>query len=299
MRMGVCCAGIGAAATGNFIRMSAQAAERAGFASFWTPDHVVLFRSYPESIYPYSDYFSTEASDTAAEARVPVADPIVAITWAAAATTKIEVGNNIVILPQRNPLVLAKQLACLDEFSGGRVAFGAGVGWAKEEFAAVGVDWANRGKRMDEYIQVMRALWRNEVSEFQGDTVSFKDAYMFPKPVRGDIPILLGGESEPALKRIARIGDGWFAFRLLPDNAKGPIAHLKQLTREQERDPERLRIFAPVFTTTPIDDLKRYREAGVTDFYLVLTGQTPFDEAGLNAQMSEMGQRFVDTVASW
>jgi probable F420-dependent oxidoreductase len=297
--MGVCCAGIGAAATGNFIRLSAQAAERAGFSSFWTPDHVVLFQSYPESKYPYSDYFSTEASDTATEARVAIADPIVAITWAAAATTKIEVGNNIVILPQRNPLVLAKQLACVDEFSGGRVAFGAGAGWAKEEFAAVGADWANRGKRMDEYIGVMRALWRNEVSEFQGETFSFKEAYMFPKPVRGDIPILLGGESEPALRRIARIGDGWFAFRLLPNDAKAPIAHLKHLTREHGRDPEKLRIFAPIFTSSAMDDLERYREAGVTDFYLALTGQTPMDDRGLNALMGEMGQRFVAAVANW
>jgi probable F420-dependent oxidoreductase len=299
MRVGVCCAGIGAAASGDFIRRSAQAAERAGFASFWMPDHVVLFRSYPESKYPYADLFSTEASDTAANARVAMADPLIGMGWAAAATTRIELGSNVVVLPQRNPLVLAKQFATLDEFSGGRIALGAGVGWAKEEFAALGANWALRGKRMDEYIGVMRALWRNDVSGHQGESLSFSDAYMYPKPVRGDIPIFLGGESEPALRRISRMGDGWFAFRLPAAGAKERILHLKHLTREAGRDPGRLRIFAPVFISTMREDLEQYRESGVTDFYVVLTGQTPTDDPGLNALMREMSQRFVQTVAGW
>jgi probable F420-dependent oxidoreductase len=299
MRVGVCCAGIGAAATGDFIRRSAQAAERAGFVSFWIPDHVVLFQHYPESVYPYADYFNTEASDTAANARVPMTEPVLGMTWAAAATTKIEIGTNVIVLPQRNPLVLAKQLATLDEFSGGRIAFGAGVGWAKEEFRALNADWDKRGKRMDEYIAVMRALWREGPTTFAGETFSFEDAYLYPKPVRGGIPILLGGESEPALKRIARVGDGWFAFRLLPHDAKRPIEHLKQLTREQGRDPEALRIFAPVFASTPISDLERYREAGVTDFYVVLTGQIPIEDVGLNAMMKEMSERFVAPLQAW
>jgi probable F420-dependent oxidoreductase len=299
MRVGVCCAGIGAASTGDFIRRSAQAAERAGFASFWIPDHIVLFQHYPESVYPYADYFQTEASDTAANARVPMAEPVLGMTWAAAATTSIEIGTNVIVLPQRNPLVLAKQLATVDEFSGGRIAFGAGVGWAKEEFRAIGADWDRRGKRMDEYIAVMRELWRTQASSFAGETISFKDAYMFPKPVRGDIPILLGGESEPALRRIARVGDGWFAFRLLANDAVRPIEHLKQLTREQGRDPAQLRIFAPVFVNTSTDDLQRYREAGVTDFYVVLTGQIPIEDAGLNAMMREMSERFVAPLRHW
>jgi len=287
VRLGVCCAGLGEASTGDFIARSAKAAERAGFSAYWVPDHLVTFAEYPESTYPYADYFVALP-----DPRMGIADPITAMTWAAAVTTRIEVGCNVVVLPQRNPVVLAKQLSTLDEFSGGRVAFGAGSGWAKEEYAAASADWPNRGKRMDEYIAVMRALWREDLASHHGETFDFTDAYMFPKPVRGDIPILLGGESAPAMRRVARAGDGWFAFRLLPDSAHAPIAELKRLTRECGRDPEQLRIFAPLFPHSTREDLEKYREAGVTDGYVVLTGQLPVDDAAMNDMMAAMSERF-------
>lgn len=298
MRVGICCAGVGDAASGDFIRRSAQAAERAGFSTFWMGEHVLLFGAYPESKYPYAGDYGADVPIP--NPRVPIIDPVVAMGWAAAATDRIEVGSGILILPQRNPVVLAKSLATLDEFSGGRVVLGAGVGWCKEEYDAIGADWPGRGKRMDEHIAVLRALWRDAPASFAGETVSFEDAYLYPKPVRDDdLPILIGGESDVALRRVARAGDGWLAFKLSVADAPARIAKLKELMRLEWRDPGTLRIVCAVFSSTSLDDLKRYRDAGVTEFNLVTAGELPLDEAGLAVGMAAFGQRFVDATADW
>jgi probable F420-dependent oxidoreductase len=298
MRVGICCAGVGTAASGEFIRRSARAAEAFGFSTFWTGEHVVLFGAYPESKYPYAGAYGTDVP--VPDPRTPIVDPVLAMAWAASATTTLEVGSGIMILPQRNPVVLAKELSTLDEFSGGRVVLGAGIGWCKEEYDAVGADWVHRGKRMDEHIDALRVLWRQDMSRFSGETVSFDNAYLYPKPVRNnDIPILIGGESDVALKRVARAGDGWVAFNLPVDIAADRVRKLKELTKEHGRDPDSLRIVTAVFSTTSKDDLLRYREAGVTEFNLVTAGELPLDPVGLGDGMAEFGRRFVDTVADW
>jgi len=177
---------------------------------------------------------------------------------------------------------------------------GAGIGWCKEEYDAVGADWPHRGKRMDEHIAALRNLWRDAPARFVGETVSFDDAYLYPKPVRGnDLPILIGGESDLALRRAARSGDGWIAFKLPVEEAPVRIAKLKALTREEGRDPEALRIVCGIFSSTAIDDLKRYRDAGVTEFNLVTAGELPLDEAGLADGIAAFGERFVAAVANW
>jgi len=163
MKIGITCGGIGPYASGEFLRLSAQAAERAGFSAYWMPDHVVLFGEYPESRYPYADGSGQAKPDQDPDAplkfgeenplpdpRTPFIDPVVGMAWVAAATRSIEVGTNVLVLPQRNPVVLAKSLASIDSFSGGRVVLGAGTGWAKEEYAATGADWPGRGRRADE-----------------------------------------------------------------------------------------------------------------------------------------------------
>jgi len=134
-------------------------------------------------------------------------------------------------------------------------------------YPSSGSDWKTRGKRTDEYIAAMRTLWRDDAAEFSGPTVQFRDAYMYPRPVRpGGIPIMVGGDSEIAQKRVARSGDGWLAFDMPVAEAPARIARLKQLTREQDRDPESLRISVAIFTWTEPDELERYRDAGVTEF---------------------------------
>lgn len=296
MRVGICCAGVGKEAGGDFVRRSAIAAERAGFSTFWTGEHVVLFGAYPESRYPYAGDYGTDVP--VPDPRMPIVDPVVTMTWVAAVTTRIEVGSGIMILPQRNPVVLAKELATLDSYCGGRVVLGAGIGWCKEEYDAVGADWKGRGKRMDEHLAVLRTLWRDDAAAFAGETISFSDAYLYPRPRDNHVPILIGGESDLALKRVARAGDGWLAFKLPVEDAAARVARLKQLTREQGRDPEKLRIITAAFTSTSDDDLKRYRDAGITEFNLVTSGELPLDD-GLDAAMADLGRRFVDKVAGW
>jgi probable F420-dependent oxidoreductase len=296
MKIGICCAGIGPAANGDFIRNTAVAAEQAGFSAFWIAEHVVLFDKYPESKYPYAGVFGGDIPIP--DPRTPMTDPVVSMTWAAAATSKIEVGSGIIILPQRNPVVLAKELSTLDVFCNGRVVLGVGVGWCKEEYDAIGADWPNRGKVTDEYVGALRTLWRDERSDFTGDHITFRGTYLYPKPISNDIPILIGGESDLALSRAARIGDGWLAFNLPVEKAAPKVAKLKQCMREQDRAPDSLRIVTNIFLTTSDDDIKRYRDAGITEFVLNCHGEIPLDAAGTKSRIADFG-RYVEMVASW
>jgi probable F420-dependent oxidoreductase len=301
MKIGITCGGIGPYASGPFIRASARAAEQVGFAHYWMPDHVVQFAAYPASTYPYAagsgqqtPEQSTDAplqfADTYAhvDPRNPLIDPLMGMAWAAAATSTLEVGTNVLVLPQRNPVVLAKELATLDAFSQGRVLLGVGVGWAKEEFLATGADFAVRGKRTDEAIGALRALWNQPVSSFAGTYDSFSHAYSYPKPTRpGGIPVLIGGESKPAMRRVARLGDGWLPYNLPVDQAAVVIAELRAMTRDAGRNPESLRIIKIIYSNAGLDDLKRYHDAGVTEFNMASSGELPTDETGIEAKFGE------------
>jgi len=312
MKIGVTCGGIGPYASGAFVRASAQAAERAGFAHYWMPDHVVQLAAYPESAYPYAEGSGQQApaqsdhaplhfdDDTYAmvDPRNPLIDPVIGMAWAAAATSTLEVGSNVLVLPQRNPVVLAKTLATLDSFAGGRVLLGVGVGWAKEEFDATGADFARRGKAADEAIAVLRALWTQPVSSFAGEFSAFSDVYSYPKPPRaGGVPVLIGGESRHALRRVARLGDGWLPYNLPVERAAEVIAELKTMTREAGRDPEALRIIKIVYSNASLDDLKRYRDAGVTEFNVASSGELSTDEPTLRSQFDEWADRLVGPVS--
>ncbi len=313
MKIGITCGGIGPYATGSFIRASAVAAEKAGFAHYWMPDHVVQFAEYPGSIYPYAAGSGQDMPEQADDAPLkwddhtysnqdaanPLIDPVIGMSWAAAATTTLEVGTNILVLPQRNPLVLAKELATLDSFARGRVLLGIGVGWAREEFEATGADFDSRGKRADEAIAAMRAAWTQPVSAYSGQFDNFKDVYSYPKPPRpGGVPILIGGESKAALRRIAKLGDGWLPFNLPVDKAAEVIADLKRMTREAGRDPEALRIIKIVFSNASLDDLKRYRDAGVTEFNMASSGEIPGEGPGIEAKFVEFAETIVARVAA-
>lgn len=311
MKIGITCGGIGPYASGAFIRASARAAELAGFAHYWMPDHVVQFAAYPESVYPYAQGSGQELPEQSAAAPLQFADdtyanvdprnalidPLMGMAWAAAATSTLEVGSNVLILPQRNPVVLAKELATLDSFSQGRVLLGVGVGWAKEEFDATGADFSVRGKRSDEAIGAMRALWEQPVSTFKGTFDSFAGAYSYPKPSRhGGIPVLIGGESKPAMRRVARLGNGWLPYNLPVEQAASVIAELKTMTRDAGRDPNGLRIIKIIYSNAGLDELKRYRDAGVTEFNMASSGELPTDEAGIQAKFSEWQQRIAGPV---
>lgn len=301
MKVGICCEAPGPWASGDFLRRSAQASERHGFASFWFGEHVVLFGAY-KSKYPYAGVASwakEEDEPPMPDPRVNFPDPVMAMCWVAAATTTLEVGTSILILPQRNPVVLAKMLASLDEFSQGRLTLGVGVGWCQEEAEAIGVDWAARGKLTDEYIDVMQTLWRDDAAEYSGRTFAFKDVYLYPRPVKGKIPLMVGGDTDVALRRVARASDGWLCFSVPVDEMAGKVKRLKELVKAQGRDPEAMRISKAIFTWTTKDELARYREAGVTEFLLFKCAELSLDDKELNQQLADEAGRFVETVKGW
>lgn len=213
-----------------------QAAEEAGFESAWTVEHVVIPRGY-QSAYPYA----ADGRIPGGEGDFPIPDPLIWMAYVAARTSRIRLATGILILPQRNPVITAKEVATLDVMSGGRVLLGIGVGWLKEEFEALGVPFAERGRRTDDYIAAMRALWSSPAPTYEGRFIRFKDAFMRPKPVRGDVPIIIGGHSEAAAKRAGRLAQGFFP-------ARGVMAELIAVVRREAgaagRDPDAVEITA-------------------------------------------------------
>lgn len=213
-------------------------AEAAGFESVWGGEHVVL----PDSIaskYPY-----TEDGKIPAEPDTPIPDPLIWLAFAAAAAPTLRLGTCILIVPQRNPLVLAKELATLDQLSGGRVELGLGVGWLEEEFNALGVPWQRRGARNDEYIAAMRALWAAPHAEFHGEFVDFEPVTCSPRPVNGNIPVLVGGDTDAAIRRAVRIADGYFPGEGDHERLRALLGRLRQAAEDADRDPNSIEINA-------------------------------------------------------
>ena len=202
--------------TGRFADANAaieylQAAEEAGFESAWTVEHTVIPDGY-ESAYPYS----ADGKIAGGVNDFPIPDPIVWMTYVAARTEQIKLGTGILILPQHNPVVVAKQLATFDVVAPGRFLLGIGVGWLAEEFAALNVPFDDRGRRTDEYVAVLRALWTEERPSFAGECFSFDGVFCRPLPPSGPIPIHVGGHSKAAARRAGRLGDGFFPARGCP-----------------------------------------------------------------------------------
>ncbi len=232
--------GIVFANTGPFTAPAAasalgKAAEAHGIDSVWTVEHVLVPTEY-ESTYPYAPTGKMPGT-----ADNPIPDPLIWLTWVAAATTTLKLATGIVILPQRNPAVLAKEVATLDQLSGGRVLLGIGVGWLEEEFDALGVPFAGRGERSDEYTAVMRALWAGDDVSFKGEHVSFAGMSANPKPANATVPIVIGGHSKRAARRAGEIGDGFFP-------GAGNLPELLDMARQKAadagRDPNTLEMTA-------------------------------------------------------
>jgi probable F420-dependent oxidoreductase len=183
----------------------ARAAEQFGFESIWTVEHVVIPQGF-KTPYPYSADGRFPGGED-----VPMPDPVVPLAYAAALTTRLKLGTGIMILPQRHPFYVAKELATLDQLSNGRAMLGVDAGWLREEFQALGIDFESRGARTDEALRALRALWRDDPSSFHGIHFDFGPVKSFPKPVqKGGVPIHVGGHSPAAARRAARLGDGFF-----------------------------------------------------------------------------------------
>ena len=213
-------------------------AEAAGFESLWGGEHVIM-PSTIESSYPY-----TKDGKIPAQPDTPIPDPLIWLAFAAAAAPTMRLGTCILIVPQRNPLILAKELATLDQLSGGRVELGLGVGWLEEEFDALGVPWERRGARNDEYIEAMRTLWSGPEVEFHGEFVDFPKVTCSPRPVQASIPILVGGDSDVAIRRAARLADGYFPGEGDADRLAALITRVRHAADAAGRDPDSIEINA-------------------------------------------------------
>jgi probable F420-dependent oxidoreductase len=254
-------------ATGEFVSTVARAAEERGFHSLWAPEHVVFFREYA-SRYPYSEDGRVAAGGG------PI-DPFLVLTWAAAATTTLRVGTGICLVPQRNPVYTAKDVASLDWLSGGRFDFGIGIGWLKEEFQALGVPWKDRAGRTREYLEVMKRLWTEDPAEYHGDFYDLPACRQSPRPVQDPYPpLIFGGESEGALRRVADQGQGWFGFNLGPDEAAHHLGHLTVLLEQRSRTRGDISVsICPGRRRLEDGDIERYAEAGVDQVILIAGGR--------------------------
>jgi probable F420-dependent oxidoreductase len=288
MKVGYFAIGIGPAAEPELIALTAQTAEQCGFHSLWAPEHVVLIDNYL-SKYPYSKDGRLPMPTT----KIDILDPYVTLTYAAALTKTIRLGTGISLIPERSPVVTAKEIASLDKLSGGRFDLGVGVGWLEEEFAAVQVPWARRGDRTREYLKAMKILWTEEESEFKGEFCSFPKVRMYPKPVQKPYPpIVFGGESTPALKRVAEVGDGWFGVNVSPEEAQTKIARIKQYAQAAGRGTVKFSFAISPGIGSPIemDVIKRYRDVGVDQ---VIAGGIPSDPKQAKAEIERLAEKLV------
>ncbi len=236
MKFGVAFANIGAFVDPTEAIRLARAAEAAGFESIWTVDHVVVPGGY-RSKYPYDRSGRLPSGEGTV-----FPDPLIWLAFVAARTSTLRLGTGILIVPQRNPLVLAKELATLDSLSGGRLILGAGIGWLEEEFQALGVPFAGRAQRMEEAIVAMRALWTQEQASFDGTTASFSNCFLRPQPPGGTIPVHLGGHSPAAARRAGRIGDGFFPLGVSPEELAPLVDLIRTSAEESGRDPAAIEV---------------------------------------------------------
>ena len=255
-----------------------RAAEAAGFESLWVADHVVL----PDPPVP--------GRPMAPDMRL--LDPIVALTFLAAHTSRVRLATGVVILPQRQAVVLAKQLASLDVLSNGRLIFGLGVGWCEPEMRSTGAPFAERGKVGDEYLAAMRALWTQPKPAHRGAYVTFEGVQAMPRPVQTPIPIVVGGRTPPAYRRAVREGHGWYGFALdVPETQKSVHALRdaeKTVTRPTALGRLEISITPPGYDVPDKASIEAYAAAGVDR--LILRPRPDMDAAALERFAADAGR---------
>ncbi|HCU90419.1 MAG TPA: LLM class F420-dependent oxidoreductase [Gammaproteobacteria bacterium] len=263
-----------------------QAAEVTGFDSVWTVEHTVIPAGY-DSSYPYAA--SGKMAGGVDDIALP--DPLIWMAYVASSTTTIKFATGIVILPQHNPVVVAKQVATLDYLTSGRVLFGVGVGWLKEEFEALGVPFERRGERADEYIEAIQTLWTQDKPSYSGEFVNFEEAYCRPQPFQKSIPIIIGGQTKAAARRAGRLADGFFPGRDLPVDLIEE-ARAAAVGNGREAGAIEITVSMPSDTTLLVD----YARFGVSRVLVPVTGLT-----GLDSGVQNPGDvlKWKDTIARY
>jgi len=265
MEIGLHIPQVGPRATPDTIAALARAADGAGYDGLWVFDHVVLQKEQ-QSKYPYSADGSLGFPPT-----MDFLEPLTLLTFLAGITNRVRLGTSVLVLPMRQPVLHAKVMATIDHLSGGRFVLGAGIGWWKQEYEALGVPFERRGARMDECLQLVRALWTQEFASFKGEFYECIDWACNPKPARPEgIPIWRGGESRKQLERVGKFADGWLATLRSVPKLKEDFAIAQEAASKAGRDPSKLviaiegaAILAPDRLEKAAEGLGRLREMGV------------------------------------
>jgi probable F420-dependent oxidoreductase len=268
-------------ANGSFLHDYAATLDEIGVESVWAVEHVVVADQY-EPNYPYS----ADGRMPSRGAIVPMPDPLELLAFLAACSTRLVLGTAVVVAPLHSPVVLAKRAATLDRLSGGRFRLGLGIGWQREEYAAVGASFRDRGLRLEESVAAMRALWQDGPSTYHGTTVSFDAVHLDPKPGGGRIPVVLGGNSDAAVRRAGRIADGWFPYTLSPEEVAGQVEVLRAGADEAGRDLADIEITAWPGSCDPTREhdpawVRGYVDAGATRLLVRSTISRPDQLAGM------------------
>ncbi len=273
VKLGLFNINMGANASRERISGVARTAEKLGFESLWAGEHIVL----PDPQAPPSPMAPQD----------PCIDAVLALTWAAAATSTIRLATGIVILPQRNPLVLAKEVASLDVLSGGRLTLGVGVGYLQPEFAAIGANYDDRGAVTDDFLAAMASLWYDEHPEHHGPFSDFAGIDAYPRPVQQPIPIVIGGHSGPAYRRAVASGHGWYGFAQKPPDTAASIVGLRRAAEQVERAEHLGELEMSVTPRVPLTDetVSVFAELGV--HRLVPMPRPGATEADIDARMAE------------
>ena len=263
MRIGVCSANSGPYATRDLLVRLAEAAEKTGIDSIWVSEHLVV----PDPKRPPSNM---DPGD-------PILDPVTSLAFLAARTESVRLGTGIIVLPLRNPLILAKELATVDVLSGGRLVFGIGVGYVEREFEALDASFGDRGARTEEYLAAIRAIWTQPRPAFEGTVVSFSGVQAFPHPVqRPHPPIVMGGYAPPVMRRTVRQADGWYGWGMDLDATEHRLDVLRETASRVPRGEGLGRL---EITITPPGDVDvataaRYAALGVDRLNLMLPWDT-------------------------
>jgi probable F420-dependent oxidoreductase len=238
---------------------TAQAAEASGFESIWTFEHVMLPVEF-KSKYPYN-----ESGELGLPADTPLFDPLITLAALAAHTKTINLGTGVNIVAQTNPLLLAKQIASLDLFCSGRLLFGAGIGWLEQEFDALGVPFARRGARFDDYMVAMKKVWSGEVVEHESDFISWHGFKSYPLPAKkSKIPVIIGGNAGKIFQRIAKYGDGWFVPTITVEELRDQLKKLRQACADEGRNYDDIELTAGWDTNDGSDMLKIFADLGIS-----------------------------------
>lgn len=256
--------------TPEMVKDFARNAESSGIDSIWMGEHVVLF---DEMEFPYPG---------SADGKIPapagggLLDTVATIGYLGSCTKNLRFGTGITLISQRNPIYTANEFATLDWLTNGRIDFGVGVGWCKEEVIACGYGWENRGARSDEFLELIKKLWTEPVASYTGDHFQVKNCRMDPKPVqKPHIPIIVGGHSKVALKRAARFGNGWYGFGIDPRSTATALSKLDQVLALSGRSRDGFEIvITPPFRVSD-DMVREYKDLGVDRLVLQLGSQKP------------------------